>query len=215
MDQIHQKSILNISASLLLNRATLLFLFIFGLVLLTILLTRDSPAINWEKQIRVLAHFCRHLAEQALEALESAVCSQDHASKGRSLIEGLGAVSHVLCVVVAGRTQLFITLRQQLLRSALSPRLIQQQRHLSRDCESVQFSQRESSNCSISTETRQRRTRSGIRTQSVGTDKRARGSHDEKQSPLRKCRSEVVISSSHPEPPSSRSTKDSRLLPET
>ncbi|KAM7198927.1 hypothetical protein V8F20_005994 [Naviculisporaceae sp. PSN 640] len=189
----NQASISDIAKSILFQGATFLAVSASLVVLRKIVVKYDSSAHNWQKQIKVLAHVCRHFARQAIEAVKSAVCSQEDATKERSLFEGLGAISHVLCVVVGGRTELFITLRQQLLKSAQSPRLIRQQSSLSQTPTVVSTSQRGSAE-TPSRAPRHRPTKSGIPTPSAVTDKHTPRSHDGTQSLVIKSSSEAPAS---------------------
>lgn len=54
----------------------------------------------------------------------SSPSTQTASQKHHGLLEGLGNISHILCVVVYGKTQLFITFRRQLIKSMRLPRLI-------------------------------------------------------------------------------------------
>lgn len=78
-----------------------------------------------KKQLSIVIHLSkRHFQLTASKKRTSPSSSQCTSEKRHGLLEGVGTISHILCVVVYGRTQLFITFRRQLIESLPLPRLI-------------------------------------------------------------------------------------------
>lgn len=84
-----------------------------------------SFRLEWKKRISILTHIlghCFHLTGSRKRT--SASSPQPTSEKHYGLLGRLGTISHILCVVVYGRTQLFITFRRQLIESMCLPRLV-------------------------------------------------------------------------------------------
>ena len=90
-------------------------------------LTRCSGSFISEgkKQLSIMIHLSkRHFQLTDSKKRTSQSSSQCTSGKRHGLLEGVGTISHILCVVVYGRTHLFITFRRQLIESLPLPRLI-------------------------------------------------------------------------------------------